>query len=77
MPLITLPQIESLFESYGLKRDYVSWDEISSNIKLAAMASEDQLFPDHNGFDWDAIQKSLKTNPKKKNKIAGAGGKYH
>jgi monofunctional biosynthetic peptidoglycan transglycosylase len=49
-----------------LKRDYVAWDKMSYNIKLAAMASEDQAFTDHMGFDWDAIEKSL--HPKKKNK---------
>ena len=65
MPPITLTQIGDSF-GYGLKRDYVSWDEISYNVKLAAIASEDQAFPDHGGFDWDAIEKSLK--PKKKNK---------
>jgi monofunctional biosynthetic peptidoglycan transglycosylase len=73
MPLITLTQVGSLFNGDGLKRDYVRWDEISPSVKLAAMASEDQLFPDHSGFDWVAIQKSLKANPKKKNKIAGTG----
>jgi monofunctional biosynthetic peptidoglycan transglycosylase len=65
MPPITLTQIGDSF-GYGLKRDYVSWDKISYNVKLAAIASEDQAFPDHGGFDWDAIEKSLK--PKKKNK---------
>ncbi len=65
MPPITLTQISNSF-SYGLKRDYVSGQAISSNAKLAAIASEDQAFPDHIGFDWDAIEKSLK--PKKKGK---------
>src|SRR5881628_3706787 len=73
MPPITLTQVGSVIDGFGLKRDYVNYKEISSNVKLAAMASEDQLFPDHYGFDWAAIQKSLKTNPKKKNKIAGTG----
>jgi monofunctional biosynthetic peptidoglycan transglycosylase len=58
MPPITLTQIGNSF-NYGLKRDYVGWNEISYNVKLAAIASEDQLFPDHNGFDWDAIEKAL------------------
>ncbi len=72
MPPITLTQFFNLF-GYGLKRDYVSWDELSPNIKLAAMAGEDQLFPDHDGFDWKALEKSLADNPKKKNKKRGAG----
>jgi len=65
MPPITITQISNSY-SYGLKRDYVNWNEISYNVKLAAIASEDQAFPDHSGFDWDAMEKSLK--PKKKNK---------
>lgn len=73
MPPVTLTQLGSLFGGYGLKRDYVSNDEIAPSAKLAAMASEDQLFPDHGGFDWKSIQKSLQSNPRKKNKISGAG----
>ena len=65
MPPITITQIANSFV-YGLKRDYVSWNEISYNAKLAAIASEDQMFPDHWGFDIDAMKKSF--NPKKKNK---------
>ena len=64
-PPITITQISNAF-GIGLQRDYVSWEEMSYNIKLAAIASEDQVFPDHMGFDWDAIEKSL--HPKKKNK---------
>jgi monofunctional biosynthetic peptidoglycan transglycosylase len=65
-PPITITQLTNAF-GLGLKRDYVSWNEMSYNIKLAALASEDQSFSDHSGFDWDAIEKSLR--PKKKKKI--------
>lgn len=65
MPPVTITQISNAF-GYGLKRDYVSGSQLSYNAKLAAIASEDQAFPDHTGFDWDAIEKSLK--PKKKGK---------
>lgn len=64
-PPITATQITNAF-GLGLHRDYVNWDEMSNNIKLAALASEDQSFTDHSGFDWDAIEKSL--HPKKKKK---------
>ncbi|MEN9684538.1 MAG: hypothetical protein RLZZ28_324 [Bacteroidota bacterium] len=74
MPPITITQISNSF-GYGLKRDYVSGSEISSNAKLAAIASEDQAFPDHGGFDWDAIEHSLKPKKKgKKTKIPLGGG---
>ncbi|MCX6204022.1 MAG: monofunctional biosynthetic peptidoglycan transglycosylase [Bacteroidetes bacterium] len=64
-PPITITQITNAF-GLGLQRDYVSWNNMSYNIKLAAIASEDQSFTDHMGFDWDAIEKSL--HPKKKSK---------
>ena len=73
MPPITITQLSNSF-SYGLKRDYVQWDDISYNVKLAAIASEDQAFPDHNGFDWDAIEKSLKPKKKKKKSKIPLGG---
>lgn len=68
MPPITFTQISNAF-GYGLKRDYVNGSAISSNAKLAAIASEDQAFPDHSGFDWDAIEKSLKPKKGKKQKL--------
>jgi monofunctional glycosyltransferase len=72
-PPITVTQLVSWVEGYGLKRDYVDYDEISSNMKLAVMASEDQLFPVHNGFDWKSIEKAMKNNSKTKVKrIKGA-----
>lgn len=73
MPPLTTTQIGALTSGYGLKRDYVSWDEISPNVKLAAIASEDQLFPDHSGFDWKSIEKSMQEKPgRKKRQPKGA-----
>ena len=73
MPPITLTQLGSLFGGHGLKRDYVRYDEIGPSAKLAAMASEDQLFPDHGGFDWKSIEKSFSSKKGKNKKVAGAG----
>jgi monofunctional glycosyltransferase len=72
-PPITITQIGSLVGGYGLKRDYVGWNNISRNVKLAAIASEDQLFPEHGGFDWKAMDKSL-NKPHKKKRIPAGGG---
>ena len=73
MPPITITQISNSF-SYGLKRDYVGWNEISYNVKLAAIASEDQTFAEHSGLDWDAMEKSFKPKKNKKSKIPLGGG---
>jgi monofunctional glycosyltransferase len=71
-PPITITQTVSLVQGYGLKRDYVSFDQMSLNIKLAVMASEDQLFPEHEGFDMKAIEKAIKYNEKHPNRRRGA-----
>jgi monofunctional biosynthetic peptidoglycan transglycosylase len=71
MPPITITQVASFFEGYGLKRNYVDNNQISASVKLAAIASEDQLFTDHSGFDWKAIDKSL-NGPKRKHRAQGA-----
>ncbi len=71
-PPITITQLVNLIEGNGLKRDYVDYDEMSPNIKLAVMASEDQLFPDHDGFDIKAIKKAMKYNEKHPNRTRGA-----
>lgn len=73
MPPINITQFVSFMQGYGLNRDHVNMDAIAPSVKLAAMASEDQLFPDHSGFDWKSIEKSLQTNEKKKGKVRGAG----
>jgi monofunctional glycosyltransferase len=73
-PPITITQITNSF-GLGLKRDYITWKDMSYNIKLAVIASEDQSFTDHMGFDWDAIEKSLHPKKKsKKSKIPIGGG---
>ncbi|RNI34633.1 monofunctional biosynthetic peptidoglycan transglycosylase [Hanamia caeni] len=65
-PPITITQLNSLITGHGLRRDYIDYTNMGSNIKLAVMAGEDQLFPDHNGFDFKSIQKALKHNRKSK-----------
>ena len=71
-PPVTLTQLQSWIGGDGLKRDYVDGDEISYNIKLAVISSEDQIFPDHGGFDWKSIEKAMNHNKKKPNRIRGA-----
>jgi monofunctional biosynthetic peptidoglycan transglycosylase len=71
-PPITITQIASVFAGDGLKRDYIGDDEIPAHMKLAVIASEDQLFPDHGGFDWKSIQKAMAYNKKKPGRVHGA-----
>ena len=72
MPPITVTQVVDVCKGYGLKRHYVRWDDISRNVKLAALASEDQLFAEHGGIDWKSLDKSM-NGPKKKKRARGGG----
>ena len=71
-PPITLTQLSSWISGDGLKRNYVGYDEMSSQIKLAVISSEDQIFPDHDGFDWKSIEKAMKYNKRKPGRVRGA-----
>lgn len=71
-PPFTLTQLSSLFSGEGLSRDYVDDHQMSAHIKLAVIASEDQLFADHNGFDWKSIEKAMEYNKRKPNRVRGA-----
>ena len=61
-PPITLTQITEMVNQKKIKRSYVSYDKMGRNIKLAVIASEDQKFPTHNGFDFDEIQRAYEDN---------------
>lgn len=51
--------------------DWVSYANMSKEAPLAVVAAEDQLFPDHNGFDFDAMSNAFSKNLKGK-KLRGA-----
>src|SRR6185437_6482702 len=65
-PPVTLTQLDSWVHGNGLRRSYVSMNDISPYAKLSVIASEDQLFPDHDGFDFKSIEKAMKHNQKSK-----------
>ncbi len=69
-PPITFTQIGGLLEYGKLKRDYISYEEMGSNVKKAVIAAEDQSFFEHNGFDYKAIEKAMQHNQQGK-KIRG------
>lgn len=70
-PPITITQLVSWVSGHGMERDYVSGKEISPNAKLAVIASEDQLFIDHSGFDWKSMKKAMEFNEKQSKKRRG------
>ncbi|MBX7181230.1 MAG: monofunctional biosynthetic peptidoglycan transglycosylase [Bacteroidia bacterium] len=74
-PLMVIRLVEQGFngEPLKLKKDWVSYEEISHHMPLAVVASEDQLFLDHYGFDLKAIEKAIKNNKKKRKKTIKGG----
>lgn len=54
-----------------LKYQWVDYANISSNLKRAVIASEDAKFVDHEGFDWEGIEKAYEKNLKKGKIVAG------
>jgi monofunctional biosynthetic peptidoglycan transglycosylase len=54
-----------------LKRQWVPYEKISTHLKRAVVAAEDDKFVDHEGFDWEGIQKALEKNQKKGKVVAG------
>jgi monofunctional biosynthetic peptidoglycan transglycosylase len=54
-----------------IKHQWVPYNRISNHLKRALIASEDAKFVDHEGFDWDGIQKAYEKNLKKGKIVAG------
>jgi len=58
-------RIEKLRPGVGLKHVWVDYGGISAHLKRAVVAAEDARFIEHEGVDWDAIQKALEANRKR------------
>lgn len=54
-----------------LKQKWIPYNRISNNLKRAIIASEDSNFSEHEGVDWDALQKAYEKNIKKGKVVAG------
>jgi len=55
-----------------LQQQWVPYNRISANLKRAVIASEDANFSDHDGVDWEALQKAYEKN-NRKHKVVGGG----
>jgi monofunctional glycosyltransferase len=54
-----------------LQHRWVPYDRISNNLKRAIIAAEDSNFSEHEGVDWEAMQKAYEKNAKKGKVVAG------
>lgn len=55
----------------GLRQQWVPYEKISVHLKRALVVSEDDTFVDHEGFNWEAMQKAMEMNQKKGKVVAG------
>lgn len=69
-PLMFIRLAEQAKDGKELKMHHrwVSLDEISASLPVAVMASEDQRFMQHHGFDYEAIENAARRNIKNKGK---------
>ena len=54
-----------------LKSQWLSYPKISDHLKRAILVAEDDKFAEHEGFDWEGIQKAREKNQKKGKVVAG------
>lgn len=73
-PLMIIRVVEQVFSNSDivLKKNWESLASISPQLPLAVIASEDQLFLTHHGFDFTAMQKAWQSNGKKRKTFRGA-----
>jgi monofunctional glycosyltransferase len=54
-----------------LRQQWVPYERISQHLKRAIIVAEDDKFIDHEGFDWEAIQKAFEQNLKQGRVVRG------
>ncbi|WP_321332179.1 monofunctional biosynthetic peptidoglycan transglycosylase [uncultured Bacteroides sp.] len=69
-PLMVIRSVQQFIngEKPTWKHKWVSFENISPNMPMAVIASEDNRFASHNGFDVIEIKKAMKENEKRKKK---------
>jgi len=66
-----LEQIRSHDPGATLQQAWIPYARLSPHLKRAIVAAEDARFVDHEGFDWEAIEKAREKNRQKGKVVAG------
>lgn len=66
-----LEEIQEKRPNAELRHQWVPYERISNQLKRAVIAAEDDKFIDHEGFDWEGMQKALEKNRRKGKVVAG------
>jgi len=67
-PLMMIRKAEAYFEGKDTKIHYqwTSYENISKQVAVAVIASEDQRFPEHGGIDFIALKQAIEENKTRK-----------
>ncbi|MDD5296089.1 MAG: monofunctional biosynthetic peptidoglycan transglycosylase [Rhodocyclaceae bacterium] len=68
---IRLAELKQKKPDAYLQQQWLPYARISRNLKAALIAAEDAKFVDHEGFDWEGIQKAMEKDQKKGKLVAG------
>jgi monofunctional biosynthetic peptidoglycan transglycosylase len=68
---IRLAELRQKNPQAQLKQQWVPYERISPHLKRAIIAAEDAKFVDHEGFDWEGMQKAIEKNQKRGRTVAG------
>ncbi|GAB2878399.1 monofunctional biosynthetic peptidoglycan transglycosylase [Uliginosibacterium flavum] len=68
---IRLSELRQKDPKAQLRHQWQPYERISLQLKRAVIAAEDDTFVDHDGFDWNGIQKAMEKNQKKGKAVAG------
>ncbi|MBC8024173.1 MAG: monofunctional biosynthetic peptidoglycan transglycosylase [Burkholderiales bacterium] len=66
-----LEQLHARDREAKLRHSWVPYDRIAVSLKRAVVVAEDAKFSDHEGFDWEAIEKAREKNRRKGKIVAG------
>jgi monofunctional biosynthetic peptidoglycan transglycosylase len=70
-PPITLLMVERLIQGQGLDYRWTPLSQISPALPQAVVASEDQRFCQHHGFDFEAMEKAMRHNEQRPDRLRG------
>ena len=68
---LRLEQLREHRPEARLYQQWVPYAQISLHLKRAVIAAEDDRFVEHEGFDWEGIERALERNEKKGQAVAG------
>lgn len=68
---IRLQELQKKVPKAKLRHEWVDYASISNHLKRAVIAAEDGKFLEHNGFDWQGMEKALEKNRRRGRRAAG------